>query len=46
MAGTSDDPKDPQFLSAVEQFQCDQKIAVDGDIGPATQATLKAAHGC
>jgi hypothetical protein len=46
MAGTSDDPQDPQFLSAVEQFQCDQKIAVDGDIGPATQATLKTAHGC
>ena len=45
-AGASEDPSDPMFLSAVEQFQCDQKITVDGKIGPATQAKLKSVHGC
>ena len=46
LAGNSDDPNDPHFLSAVEQFQCDQKITVDGDIGPATKAKLRQVHGC
>jgi N-acetylmuramoyl-L-alanine amidase len=38
-----DDPA--QFKSAVEEFQCDQGLAVDGDCGPNTQAKLKKVHG-
>lgn len=34
------------FLMAVEEFQCDQKLTVDGVCGHATQAKLKAVHGC
>jgi N-acetylmuramoyl-L-alanine amidase len=45
-AGNSNNPKDPQFLAAVQEFQCDQGLDVDGDIGPATQAKLKSFHGC
>ena len=35
-----------EMNSAIEEFQCDQGINVDGDCGPATQAKLLAAHGC
>jgi hypothetical protein len=35
-----------QFKSAVEEFQCDQGLTVDGDCGPKTQAKLKEIHGC
>ena len=45
-AGTTKDPKNPAFLSAAEEFQCDSKIPVDGQVGPATQAKLKQIHGC
>ena len=38
--------KSPQFLSAVEEFQCDHNLKVDGVCGAATQAKLEAAHGC
>lgn len=31
--------------SAVEEFQCDQRLVVDGVMGPGTQAKLKQAHG-
>ena len=34
-----------QFSSAVEEFQCDNDLPVDGDCGPATQAKLKEIHG-
>jgi hypothetical protein len=34
------------FLSAIEEFQCDHGLAVDGKCGPATQAKLKQVHGC
>ena len=34
------------FLSAIEEFQCDQGLKVDGICGPATQAKLKQIHGC
>ena len=34
------------FLSAVEEFQCDHALGVDGKCGPATQAKLKQVHGC
>src|SRR5262249_52817872 len=33
-----DDEDDPQFQSAVEEFQCDQGLQVDGDCGPETQS--------
>jgi len=33
------------FLSAVEEFQCDNGLTVDGDCGPNTQAKLKEVHG-
>ena len=44
--GSSDRNDDPQFLSAVEEFQCDHGLTVDGKIGPKTQAKLKQVHGC
>ncbi|MEO8777134.1 MAG: peptidoglycan-binding protein [Rhodanobacter sp.] len=37
---------DRTFKSAVEEFQCDNKLAVDGVCGPATQNKLRAVHGC
>jgi Putative peptidoglycan binding domain len=39
--GTAD-----QFESAVEEFQCDNSLNVDGICGPDTQAKLKQIHGC
>jgi peptidoglycan hydrolase-like protein with peptidoglycan-binding domain len=38
-------PTDP-FRSAVEEFQCDNRLTVDGICGPVTQAALKKVHGC
>jgi hypothetical protein len=35
-----------KFRSAVEEFQCDFGLTVDGDCGPMTQAKLKQVHGC
>jgi peptidoglycan hydrolase-like protein with peptidoglycan-binding domain len=32
--------------SAIEEFQCDNKLTVDGICGPETQARLIAVHGC
>lgn len=32
--------------SAVEEFQCDHGLKVDGDCGPKTKAKLKEVHGC
>ena len=34
------------FESAVEEFQCDHGLTVDGICGPLTQAKLKQVHGC
>jgi hypothetical protein len=45
-AGSKGDPDDPRFRSAVEEFQCDFGLHVDGDCGAKTQAKLKQAHGC
>ena len=45
-AGASDDPADPQLLSAVEEFQCEHDLTVDGVCGPQTQGRLKEVHGC
>jgi hypothetical protein len=35
-----------ELKSAVEEFQCDFGLKVDGDAGPKTQAKLKEIHGC
>ena len=41
------DGKDsPLFRLAVEEFQCDHALAVDGICGALTQAKLKSVHGC
>lgn len=45
-AGSATDPADPILQSAVEEFQCDNGLGVDGKCGPATQHTLKEVHGC
>jgi Putative peptidoglycan binding domain/LysM domain len=37
---------DAELESAIEEFQCDAGIGVDGICGPATQAKLKQVHGC
>jgi LysM repeat protein len=34
------------FQSAVEEFQCDNQLTVDGVCGPQTQAKLKQIYGC
>jgi N-acetylmuramoyl-L-alanine amidase len=44
-AGTSNDPDDPQLRSAIEEFQCDYDLTVDGLCGPQTQGKLKERHG-
>ena len=44
--GEAADPKDEAFRSAVEEFQCEHGLHVDGDCGPLTQAKLKQVHGC
>lgn len=44
-AGNATDSSDPIFKSAVEEFQCDYLLTVDGDCGPNTQAKLKEIHG-
>ena len=45
-AGTPGVKDDSAFESAVEEFQCDNSLTVDGICGPATQAKLKQVHGC
>ena len=35
-----------EFRLAVEEFQCDHGLLVDGVCGPQTQGKLKAVHGC
>ena len=44
---TSADDPDPTALdSAIQEFQCNAKISVDGKIGPQTQDKLNTVHGC
>jgi len=45
IAGFSEADNKLLFLSAIEEFQCDQKLTVDGKCGPKTQAELKRVHG-
>jgi hypothetical protein len=42
VGGTDDDALE----SAIEEFQCDHGLTVDGICGPQTQASLKKVHGC
>ena len=35
-----------QLRSAIEEFQCDHSLPVDGKCGSQTQAKLKQVHGC
>lgn len=46
--GSPDDspPDKIEFPSAMEEFQCEHNLTVDGICGPATQAKLKEVHGC
>jgi hypothetical protein len=43
--GAIDDKQDDAFRLAVEEFQCEHALAVDGVCGPATRAKLKSVHG-
>jgi peptidoglycan hydrolase-like protein with peptidoglycan-binding domain len=45
-AGKSEDSNDRLFKSAIEEFQIDYSLKVDGVCGPQTQAKLKEIHGC
>jgi hypothetical protein len=45
-AGALGRPDPATFQSAVEEFQCENNLIVDGICGPATQAKLKQVHGC
>lgn len=49
-AGEVESPADAlaeeRLRSAVEEFQCDQGLKVDGVCGPNTQKKLKESHGC
>jgi len=44
--GDGSDNDDDDFRTAVEEFQCDNGLSVDGDCGPNTQKKLKALHRC
>ena len=45
-AGPADEIDGKLFPAAVEEFQCDQGLTVDGTCGPKTQAKLREIHGC
>jgi Putative peptidoglycan binding domain len=44
--GSLDQVDEAELLSAIEEFQCEHSLTVDGKCGPATQAKLKEVHGC
>lgn len=45
-ASAAGDKDEAQFLLALEEFQCDHGLTVDGICGPNTQAKLQEVHGC
>jgi N-acetylmuramoyl-L-alanine amidase len=44
--GKADDKNGPAFVTAVERFQAEHGLTVDGICGPKTQGKLKEVHGC
>src|SRR5262249_8508870 len=46
LEGKTEEENQALFLSAIEEFQCDHGLRVDGICGPQTQAKLKEVHGC
>lgn len=44
--GASDAQDDRSFEFAVQEFQCDNGLTVDGKCGPQTQKKLEDVHGC
>jgi len=44
--GPASPPDLDEFKSAVEEFQCENSLSVDGICGPLTQAKLKSVYGC
>jgi Putative peptidoglycan binding domain len=44
--GSLDEYDPDEMRSAVEEFQCDQGLGVDGDCGPKTQGRLQKVYGC
>jgi N-acetylmuramoyl-L-alanine amidase len=44
--GKGDDEDDPAFITAVERFQAEHGLTVDGICGPKTQGKLQDIHGC
>lgn len=46
VAGPASDASDAQLRSAIEEFQCDHDLKVNGVCDPETQNKLKEAHGC
>jgi N-acetylmuramoyl-L-alanine amidase len=44
--GDPKEPEDEDVRSAVEEFQCEQGLTVDGKCGAVTQGKLKEVHGC
>jgi len=45
LESNSDEENQGLFASAVEEFQCEHGLTVDGKCGPKTQAKLREAHG-
>lgn len=46
LAGPLDPVDERLFVSAVEEFQCDEGLTIDGKCGPQTQKKLAEVHGC
>ena len=44
--GPLDAIDEPELLSAIEEFQCDHGLVVDGKCGPLTRKKLEQVHGC
>jgi hypothetical protein len=45
-AGPVDAVDARRYASAIEEFQCDNGLTVDGKVGPMTRAKLKEIYGC
>jgi N-acetylmuramoyl-L-alanine amidase len=37
---------DPELLAAIQEFQCEHALTVDGVVGPRTREKLREVHGC